>query len=73
METFQILLANVNHLEQENNVCLRPVSEVGRPQRVEVGRWTRQVAIQIPGFTRSLLVRNSALVSRLPKQASKSP
>ena len=59
VETFQVLLADVDHLEQEDIVRLRSASffEVGRPQRVEVeGRTTRQVGIPIPGSTRSSLL-----------------
>ena len=56
VETFKVFLTDVNHVEQGNIARLRSANfrEVGRPQRVEMERRTRQVAIPIPGFTRSL-------------------
>ena len=67
VETFEVFLAYVDHLEQMNTVRLRSANlfEVGRPQRVAVERWTtRQVGIPIPGSTRSILIRNNGLVNR---------
>ena len=70
VETFQVFLTDVDHLEQGNIARLRSANffEVGRPQRVEVERRTRQVAIPISGLTRSLpfnLIRNCSLASRI--------